>query len=79
MLLAEFLLNLNNKWHGHHQTSISGIPVKQGLEICKELKKYDTQNLYAMELFTDMSYSIFRKADVVKGETEDFLVLSVEP
>ena len=79
MLLAEFLLNLNNKYHGHHQTTISGIPLEQGLEICKELEKYDPQNLYAMEVFTDMSYSIFRKADVVKGETEDTLILGIEP
>lgn len=78
MLLAEFLLNLDNKYNGHHQTTISGIPLEQGIEICKELEKYDPKNLYAMEVFTDMSYSIYRKADVVKGETEDMLVLGVE-
>lgn len=78
MLLAEFLLNLDNKYNGHHQTCISGIPLEQGLEICKELEKYDPQNLYVCEVFTDGSYGIFRKADVIKGETEDKLILSVD-
>lgn len=78
MLLAEFLLNLDNKYNNHHQTCISGIPLEQGLEICRELEKYDPQNLYACEVFTDGSYNIFRKADIIKGEREDTLILGVE-
>lgn len=79
MNIAELLLNLNNKHGIHFQTSATGIPLEKGLEICNALEEYDPQNLYACEVYTDGSYSIYRKADIIKGETEDVLIIGVEP
>lgn len=78
MNIAELLLNLDNKYNGHHQTTITGIPFEKGLEIAKALEEYDPKHSYACEVFTDGSYSICRKADLILGDTDDILILSVD-
>lgn len=78
MNIAELLLGLDNKYNGHHQTTITGIPLDKGLDICKALEEYDPKHVYVCEVFTDGSYSIYRKADRVLGEKEDILILGVE-
>lgn len=78
MNIAEFLLNLDNKYNGHHQTTITGIPLDKGLEICNALEEYDPKHMYTCEVFTDGSYTIYRKADRVIGEKDDMIVLAVE-
>ena len=78
MNIAELLLNLDNKHGRHYQTTITGVPLEKGLEIAKALEEYDPKHSYACEVFTDGSYSICRKADLILGETEDTLILSVD-
>lgn len=77
MNIAELLLGLDNKYNGH-QTTITGIPLDKGLEICNALEDYDPKHAYVCEVFTDGSYRIYRKADRVLGEKEDMIILGVE-
>lgn len=77
MLLAEFLLKVQNEYNGHKQTTIEGIPLSQGLEICKTLEEYDDKHLYVCEVYTDGSYTIWQKSDVLSDEHEDKMILGV--
>lgn len=78
MNIAELLLSLDNKYNGHHQTTITGIPLDKWLEICNALEEYDPKHMYSCEVFTDGSCTIYRKADSVIGEEEDMIILGVE-
>lgn len=62
MNIAELLLNIDNDYNGHKQTTIKGLTVEQGVEICKELEEYtDKQFSFVVELWTDCAFTIYQK------------------
>jgi len=80
MKLAKFLLNTAHEYNGHKQTELSGLSVKKGLKLCKELEKL-TDNMYSftMELWTDGSYTIhqmdfWKKGEHVLGDTNRMIL-----
>lgn len=66
---AQFLLNSTNIYNGHIQTETKGIPVEQGLVICKDLEELtDHKYSFTLELWTDGSYTIHQMDYWKKGE-----------
>lgn len=80
MNFAKFLLNTNNEYNGHKQTEIANLSIKQGLKLCKKLRK-ETNGEYAfvMEVWDDGSYTIYQKDYFPKGSPhgEDRIILGV--
>lgn len=68
MSLAELLLNIDNKYMGHYQTTINGLTLEQGIELCKELEEYvDKQYSFVLELWTDGGFTIYKKDGLGSG------------
>lgn len=63
MKLAKFLLNLDNQYNGHFQTTINGLTLKGALKICKELEEYvDRESSFVVvEVWTDGAFTIHQK------------------
>lgn len=80
MNIAEFLLKLENQYHGHYQTEIKGLSIEDGLQICKELEEYtDNQYSFVLELWTCGSYTVYQKDFFPEGKMggKDRIILSV--
>jgi hypothetical protein len=82
LTLAEFLINAEHEYNGHKQTEISGLSVKKGLKLCRELQKLtDDKYSFTMELWVDGSYTIhqmdyWNKGEHILGDTNR-MILSV--
>lgn len=79
MKLAKFLLNLDNQYNGHFQTTIKGLTLKEALKICKELEDYtDHEHSFVLELWTDGSFTLYRKDYFPEGNPtgRDQVILS---
>jgi len=78
--LAEFLLNAKHEYNGHKQTEVSGLSVKKGLKLCKELEEItDNKYSFTMELWTDGSYTIhqmdyWKKGEHILGDTNRMIL-----
>lgn len=77
MSFAELLLKMDNQYNGHYQTTISGLTLEQGIDICKELEEY-TSNQYSfvLELWTDGAFTIYKKDGL--GVEADQMILSTD-
>lgn len=81
MNFAKFLLETDNEYNGHKQTTMQGLSVKKALKLCKKLEEEVGQKyFFAVELFTDGSYTIYQKNFFPVGNPtgRDRLILSVE-
>lgn len=68
MSLAELLLKMDNKYDGHYQTTITGLTLEQGIELCKELEEYvDKEYSFVLELWTDSAFTIYKKDGLGSG------------
>lgn len=71
MGLAELLLKMDNKYMGHYQTTISGLTLEQGIEICKELEEYtDKEHSFVLELWTCGAFTIYKKDGLGIGKDQ---------
>jgi hypothetical protein len=71
MSLAELLLKMGNQYNGHYQTTISGLTLEQGMEICKQLEEYtDGQYSFVLELWTCGNYTIYKKDGLGIGKDQ---------
>ncbi len=71
MSLAELLLKMDNKYNGHFQTTISGLTLQQGIDICKELEEYtNKQHSFVVELWTDGAFTIYKKDGLRIGKDQ---------
>lgn len=68
MSLAELLLKMDNQYNGHYQTTITGLTLEQGMQICKELEEYtDGKDSYVLELWTCGAFTIYKKDGIAQG------------
>lgn len=71
MGLAELLLKMDNQYNQHYQTTISGLTLEQGMEICKELEEYtDKQHSFVLELWTCGAFTIYKKDGLGIGKDQ---------
>ncbi len=62
MNVAELLMNIENEYNQHKQTTITGLSYENAIEICKELEEYvDNEYSFVVELWTDGSFTIYQK------------------
>jgi hypothetical protein len=71
MSLAELLLKMHKQCNGHYQTTVSGLTLEQGMEICKQLEEYtDGQYSFVLELWTCGNYTIYKKDGLGIGKDQ---------
>ena len=71
MSLAELLLKMGSQYNGHFQTTVSGLTLEQGMEICKQLEEYtDGQYSFVLELWTCGNYTIYKKDGLGIGKDQ---------
>lgn len=59
---ANFLMNQTNDHNGHFQTTVTGMSVEDGLELCKELEELCEQEYsFTIELWTCGGYTIYQQ------------------
>lgn len=80
MNFAKFLLETENEYAGHKQTEIKGLPVEDGIALCKELEELEPEYSFVLELWTDGNYTIYQKNffDVGNPTGRDRMILGVE-
>lgn len=74
MNIAKLLLNLDNQYRGHYQTTIRGLTVEQGMEICRLLEEeFDNQESFVLELWTGGEFTIYKKDVIAPGQDQIIL------
>lgn len=74
MNIAKLLLSIDNMYNGHYQTTIKGLTVEQGMEICRLLEKeFDNQESFVLELWTDGNFTIYKKDGIASGQDQIIL------
>lgn len=84
--IAKFVMSLNseeNIYNGHYQTEISGMSLKKGIKLTKQLEKKFPEYSFVLELWNCGSFIIKQKdfwsdpKDSPYGEHRDRTILSV--
>jgi hypothetical protein len=71
MSLAAVLLKMDNQYNGHYQTTITGLTLEQGIEICKGLEEHtDNKHSFVLELWTCGNYTIYKKDGLGIGKDQ---------
>lgn len=74
MNIAKLLLSMDNQYGGHYQTTIKGLTVEEGMEICRLLEEeFDNQESFVLELWVDGSFAIRRKDGIAAGQDQTIL------
>jgi len=81
MNICKLLLEIDNEFNRHKQTTIKGLSVKQGLKLCKKLEKYtDNRYSFVLEVWTTGGFTIYQKDyfDKVHTGSRDRIILESE-
>jgi len=74
MNIAKLLLSMDNQYNGHYQTTVKGLTVEEGMEICRLLEEeFDNQESFVLELWVDGSFTIRRKDGIAAGQDQTIL------
>ena len=74
MNIAKLLLSLDNQYRGHYQTTIKGLTLEQGMEICRLLEEeFDNQESFVLELWTGGEFTIYKKDGIASGQDQIIL------
>lgn len=62
MKFSEYLLNTEDEYNGHKQTTVKKLALEEGVALCKELEELCEFNYnFVIELCTDGCYTIWQK------------------
>ena len=80
MNFAKFLLETENEYNSHKQTEVKGLPIEEGMKLCKELEELEPFYSFVVELWSDGNYTIYQKNffDVGNPTGRDRMILGVE-
>ena len=74
MNIAKLLLSMDNQYNEHYQTTVKGLTVEEGMEICRLLEEeFDNQESFVLELWVDGSFTIYRKDGIAAGQDQMIL------
>ena len=66
---SKLLLDSDNEFNGHKQTTVSNLSIEDGIEICKELEEYcDYEYSFVCEVYVDKGFTILQKDYWKPGE-----------
>lgn len=62
MNICELLLNIENEYNGHKQTTIKGLVIEDALDICKDLEEYTNKShSFVLEVWSCGGFTLVQK------------------